>query len=103
MDTQSPVTGDSGFNSGRSEGATLHLVILGTQQQCRHKLVHHNAANAATKHMTLDAQLKIVCKTGRSKNKKHHAVKRKYVCIEIHSRQLTVYRTAGVGRELRNE
>jgi len=73
MDTQPPPPGESGSNNGRLAGATSNTDILGTQQECRHKLVHRDATNAATKHMTQDAQLKIVCKTGRRKNKKQHA------------------------------
>jgi hypothetical protein len=48
--------------------------ILGTEQDHRLKSVHHDAANAATKHITQDAHLKIVHKTGSSKNLKQHAV-----------------------------
>jgi len=46
---------------------------MSTQQECRQQLVHHNAAKAATKNMTQDAHLKIVRKTGSSKNMKQHA------------------------------
>jgi hypothetical protein len=55
-------------------GGTTNTEILGTQHELRPKLVHHDAANAATKHMTQDAHLKIVRKTGSSINKKQHAV-----------------------------
>jgi len=103
MDTQPPPLGESGSNTGRLAGATSNTNILGTQQERRHKLVHHNAANVATKHMTQDAHLNIVRKTESSKNKKQHAVGCEYIHIEANSAQLTVYRTAGVGRELCNE
>jgi len=103
MDTQPPPPGESGSNTGRLAGATTNTDILGTQQERRHKLVHPDAANAATKHMTQDAHLKIVRKTGSRKNKKHHAVGCKYIHIEAKGGQLTVLRTAGVHRELRNE
>jgi hypothetical protein len=63
-------------------GATSNTEILGTQQVPRHKSVHCNAANAATKHMTQDANLKIVRKTGSSKNKKQHAVGYEYIHME---------------------
>jgi len=66
------------------------MEIVGTQQQRRHKLVHHDAAKAATKHMTQDAQLKIVRKTGSRKNKKQHAVGCKCIHVEAISSQLTV-------------
>jgi hypothetical protein len=46
--------------------------------------------NAATKHMTQDADLKIVRKTGSRRNKKQHAVECEYIHIEAISGQLTV-------------
>jgi hypothetical protein len=57
MDTQPPLPGESGSNTGRLAGATLITDLLGTQQERRHKLVHRAAANAATKHMAQNAQL----------------------------------------------
>jgi cobyrinic acid a,c-diamide synthase len=51
-------------------GATSNTGLIGTKEERRHKLIHRDAANAATQHMTLDAHLKIVRKTGSSKNKK---------------------------------
>jgi len=53
--------------------------------------------------MTQDAHLKIVRKTESSKNKKQHAVRCEHIHIEANGGQLTVLRTAGVLRELRNE
>jgi len=103
MDTQPPPPGKSGSNTGRLAGDTLNTEILGTQQECRHKLVHRNAANAATKHVTQDAHLKMVRKTGNSKNKKQHAVGCDYIHIEANSGQLTVSRTTGAHSEVRNE
>jgi len=103
MDTQSPPPGESGSNTGRLAGATSNTDILGTQQERRHKLVHRDAANAATKHMTQDAHLKIVCKTGSSKNRKQHAVGCVYIHIEAKGGRVTVQCTVGVRRELRNE
>jgi len=90
MDTQPPLPGDSGSNTGRLAGATSNTELLGTQQQRRHKLVHRDAGNVATKHMTQDAHLKIVRKTGSSKNKKQHAVGCEYILIVANSGQLTV-------------
>jgi hypothetical protein len=83
--------------------ATTNTDILGTQQECRHKLVHRDAADAATKHMTQDAHLKIVRKTGSRRNKKQHAVGCEYINLDAIDGQLTVYRTAGARKELRNE
>jgi len=71
-------------------GATSNTEILGTQQDRRHKLVHHDAADAATKHMTQDAHLKIVRKTGSRRNKKQHAVGCEYFHIDPIGGQLTV-------------
>jgi len=103
MDTQPPPPGESRSNTGRLAGTTSNTEILGTQQKRRHKLVHRDAANVATKHMTQDAHLKIVRKTGSSKNKKQHAVGCQYILIEANGGQLTVKPRAGVRRELRNE
>jgi len=69
-------------------GATPNTELLRTQQECRHKLVHRDAANVATKHMTQYAHLKIVCKTGSSKNKKQHAGGCEYILIETNGGQL---------------
>jgi len=71
-------------------GVTSNTEILGTQQECRHKFVHRDAANAATNHMTQDAHLKIVCKTGSRRNKKQHAVGCEYIHIDAIGCQLTV-------------
>jgi len=70
-------------------GATSNTELLGTQQERSHKLVHRDAANVATKHMTQDAHFKIVCKTGSSKNKKQHAVACNYILIVANGGQLT--------------
>jgi len=51
-------------------GATSNTKILAKQQERRQKLVHRDAANAATKHITQDAHLKIIRKTGSGKNQK---------------------------------
>jgi seryl-tRNA(Sec) selenium transferase len=66
------------------------MSLIGTQQERRHQLVHREAADAATKHMTEDAHLKMVRKTGRSTNKKQHAVGCEYLHTAVSSRQLTV-------------
>jgi len=90
MDTQPPLPGESGSNTGRLAGATSNTEILGTQQERRYKLVHRDTADAATKHMTQDAHLKIVCKTGSRRNKKQHAVGCEYIHIDAIGGQLTV-------------
>jgi hypothetical protein len=82
MDTQPPPPGESGSNTGRLAGAISHTEILGTQQDCRHKLVHRDAADAATKPMTKDAHLKIIRKTDNRRNGKQHAVGCEYIHIE---------------------
>jgi len=89
MDTRPPPAGESGSNTGRLAGATKNTELLGTQQERRHKLVHSDAANVATKHMTQDAHLKFVRKTGSSKNTKQHAVGYKYILIVANGGQLT--------------
>jgi len=89
MDTQPPPAGESGSNTGRLAGTTSDTELLGTQQERRQKLVHRNAANVATKHMTQDAHLKIVRKPGSSKNKKQHAVGCKYILIVANGGPLT--------------
>jgi len=89
MDTQPPPAGESGSNTGRLAGATNNTELLGTQQERRHKLVHRNAANVATKHTTQDAHFKIVRKTGSSRNKKQHAFGGKYILIVANGGQLT--------------
>jgi len=90
MDTQPPPPGESRSNTSRLAGAPSNMEILGTQQERRHYLVHHDAANGATKHMTQDAHLKIVRKAGSSKNKKQHAVGCEYIHIEAKGVQLTI-------------
>jgi hypothetical protein len=90
MDTQPPPPGESGSNTGRLVGATSNTEHLGTQQVGRPKLARCDAANLATKHMTLDAHLKIICKTGSSKNKMKHAVGCEYILIVANVGQLTV-------------
>jgi len=103
MDTQPPPLGGSGSNPGQLAGTTLNTAIFGTQQERRDKLVHRDAANAATKQMTWDVHLKIVRKTGCSKNHKQHEVWFKYIHNEVNSGQWTISQTAGVRGELCNQ
>jgi len=90
MDTQPLPPGESGSNTGRFAGATSNTDILGTQQELRHNLVHRDAANAATKHMSQDVHLKIIRKTGCRKNMQQHAVGCECINIEAIGGQLTV-------------
>jgi hypothetical protein len=90
MDTQPPLTGETRSNTGRLAGATSNTDILATQQEVRHKLVHLDAANAATNHMTQDAHLKIIRKTESRKNTMQHAVGCECIHIEAIGGQLTV-------------
>jgi len=90
MDTQPPPPGESGSNTGRLAGATTNMDIPGIQPQRRHELVHCDAANAPTKHMTHDANLKILRKTESKKNRNEHAVGCDYMHIEAIGGQLTV-------------
>jgi hypothetical protein len=90
MNTQPHPPGESGLNTGRFAGATTKTEILSTRQECRHKCIHHAAANAATKHLKQDVHLKIVCKTGRRKIKKHHAVECEYVKLQAIGEQLNI-------------
>jgi len=103
MDTQPPQPGASGYKSSRLAGALSHTLLLGTQQERRHQLVHRDAANAATKNMTQDAHLQIVRKTGTSTIKKKHPVGCKYILTVVNGGQLTIYHTASVRRELRDK
>jgi hypothetical protein len=84
-------------------GATFNTAILGTQQDRRHKSVHRDTANAATKHVTQDAHVKIFPKTRSWKNKKQHAVRCNYVHIEVNGSKSTVQHTVGVLREQYNQ
>jgi hypothetical protein len=49
-----------------------------------------DAANAATNHMTQDAHLNRVRKTGSSKNKMQYAAGCEYIYIEANGDQLTI-------------
>jgi hypothetical protein len=53
--------------------------------------------------MTMDAHLKIVRKTGSSKNKKQHPIQCEYIHVKVNDGQLMVYYTASIHRELRNQ
>ena len=96
-------TGAIRAESTRMSGALHNAPPRETQQQRRHQLVHRNAANVATENMTYDAHVKIVHKTGSCKNQKQHAIGCESIHNAAHDSQLTVQRTAGVRRELRDQ
>jgi len=60
MAPQTSQQGEGGTESSRTMGASANTPPAETQLQCKHHLVHHNAANAATEHNALDAHLNIV-------------------------------------------
>jgi hypothetical protein len=66
------------------------MSLIGTQHKRWHQFVHQEATDAATKHMTEDAHLKIDRKTGCSTNKKQHAGGCEYLHTTGNGRQLTV-------------
>jgi len=103
MVTQPPQPGPSGSESSRLAGASSNTSLIGTQQESSHQLVHRDAANAATKHITLDAHLKIVCKTGRSTDTQQHAVGCVYIHSVFNGGQYTISHTAAVRRELHDQ
>jgi len=76
--------------SGRTTGASRNAPLRETKQQCRHQLVHRDAAIVATENMTQDAHLKKVRKTGSSKNKKQHAIGCESIHIRLNERQLII-------------
>jgi len=73
MAPQTPHPGVIQSESSRTTGASSNAPSAETQLQCRHQLVHRDAAIAATENMAQDAHLKKVGKTGRSNNWQQHA------------------------------
>jgi len=71
---QTPHQVEHGTESSKTMGASSDTSCPGTQPQCRHHLTHRDATNPATGNMTLDAPLKMVCKTGSTNSKKQHAI-----------------------------
>jgi len=78
-DTQTSQPEVTGSESSRRMGFSSDTSPNGTLQESRHQLVHSDTANAATKHMTQDAHLKIDCKTRSSNNKKQYAIECEYI------------------------
>jgi len=81
-------------------GASANTPPAETQPQRRHQLAHRNAATAATEQMTLDAQSRIVRKTGSGKNKKQRTIGCEYSWIKVEIRELMILHAAGVRWEL---
>ena len=61
-----------------------------TQHQCRHELVHRDAAIVAAKNMIQDAHFKIACQSGSNEHRKQHAIGCESIHIEVDDGQLTV-------------
>ena len=103
MATETPQQGESGAKMSQSTGDSTNASLAGTQQQHRHQKVHHWAANTATDDMTSDELIKIICKSGLSKNMKQRAIRCDYIHIEVNSRQLTIYHTMCICGKLHNQ
>jgi hypothetical protein len=72
-----PQTPQPGVIKSESSGTTdtsSNTPVAGAQQECRHHLVHRDAAVAATEIMAQDPHSTQVHKTGRSNNKNQHAI-----------------------------
>jgi len=90
MNTQTSQPGVTGSESSRKTGISSDTLHNGTQEICSHHFVHRKDANAATNHKTQDANSKIVCKTGISKNKKQHTIACEYIHTMVNGQQMTV-------------
>jgi len=90
MPPHSPQPGVPESESSRRTGGSLNAPLVEAQQQCRHQLVHHNAAIAATKNMAQDAHLKIVSKTICINNREQHVTGCEYLNINVEGSQLTI-------------
>jgi len=100
MATQTPQSGESRSESSEMTDAYSIASFNATQQQCRQRLVHRDAANAAPTNMNQDAYSKTDSKTGIGKHKKQYAIGSDYTHIEVDGSQLTWNCTAGIAREL---
>jgi len=90
MDTQTPQPEVTGSESSQTTGVSTDSSHNGTQHERSHQLVHHNATYAASKHMTQDANSKIVRKTWSSMNKKQHGIACEYLHTVVNGREITV-------------
>jgi len=103
IDTQPPQPGPSGSKSSPLAGTSTHTSLIGTQQERRPHLVQRNAANAASRNMTRDANLEIVRKTGSCTKKEQHVFGCEYIYTVVNGPRLTRHCTAGVHLELRDQ
>jgi len=69
--------------SSQTIGASTNAPPGETQPQRGHQLVHRDAAIVATKNMTDDTHLKLVCKTGSSRSKKQQAIECESIHIDV--------------------
>jgi hypothetical protein len=103
MDTQTAPPGVTRSEMSRTMGISADMSHNGTEQECRHEIVQRDATNAATKPLTEDAHLKIICKTGSSQNKKQHAFGCVYIYTVVNGCQITIVCVAGVHSELSDQ
>ena len=95
--------GTSGSESSRTTLASFNMPPARTQLQYRHHFVHCGTANTAIDNMTLDKQYTLVHTTRSNKNKEQHDIGCQFIHSEADSRKLSIYYTAGVRRQLRNQ
>jgi len=74
MAPQTPQPGLIESESSQTAGASSNAPLVETQLQCRHQLVHRDAAIAATENMAHDAHSQKVPKNGCSNNRQQHAI-----------------------------
>jgi hypothetical protein len=83
MATETLQPGENGTEPGGSIGVTPKMSLSDKQQKHRQQLVHCNAANVATKNITKDSHLKIICKTERSKNINQHTIGCEHINVMV--------------------
>jgi len=92
---QTPQHGVGELESHRKPGASSNPPPAGTQLQCRHLFVDRDSANAATKNMNLEAQLKILRKAVSSRDWKQHVIGCEYSWIGADGHRQAVWCAAG--------
>jgi hypothetical protein len=90
MASQTPQPGVIKFESSGMTNASSNTPVAGAQQQCRHHLVHRDAAVAATENMAQDPHSTQVHNTARSNNKNQHAIGWELLHIDIEGGQVTI-------------
>jgi hypothetical protein len=90
MAPQRPRPGVIQSESSQMIGASSNAPLAVKQLQRRNKLVHCDAAIAATENMAQHTHLKKVHKTGRGNNKQHPAIGCEYLHITMEGSQLTI-------------